>query len=143
MEPAQVSKHVDRGIDLEQQREHGDAVGHHGERRPRVGDDHLDAGVFRDRAVEHQVDDRPRGVEEELEHRPGTSERGVLPARRRRRVDEEASLAAVELTEHRRERGISEVGAADVREDSEPRDAELVAAVRDLGDRGVDIGKRE
>ena len=100
-------------------------------------------GCRGDGAVEHEVDDGPGGVEEELEHRPGTPERRVLPARRRRRVDEQPGAAPVELAEHRVEGGVAQVGPADVGEQREAVDVELVAAVGDLGHGGVDVGQRE
>ena len=101
------------------------------------------SGMPGDRAVEHQVDHGAGGVEEELEHRPRTPERGVLPARRRRRVDEQPGAAPVELAEDRLERGVAQVGPADVGEQREAVDVEVVAAVRDLGDGRVDVGQRE
>ena len=39
--------------------------------------------------------------------------------------------------------GVAQVGAADVGEQHEAVDVEVVAAVRDLGDGGVDVGQRE
>ena len=99
--------------------------------------------VAGDRAVEHQVHHGAGRVEQELEHRPRPPERRVLPADRRRRVDEDAGAAPVELVEHRIPRRVAEVGAVDVGEQDEPVDVEVVDAVRDLGDRGVDVGKRE
>ena len=99
--------------------------------------------MARHRAVEHEVHDGARGVEEELEHRPRPPERRVLPADGRRRVDEHARAAPVELAEHRIPDRVAEVGPADVGEQDEPVDVEVVDAVRDLGDRGVDVRKRE
>ena len=100
-------------------------------------------GQARHRAVEHQVHHGPRGVEQELQHRPRPPERRVLPADRRRRVDEHAGTAPVELAEHRVPDRVAEVGPVDVGEQDEPVDVEVVDAVRDLGDRGVDVRKRE
>ena len=51
--------------------------------------------------------------------------------------------APVELAEDRFERRVAQVRAADVGEQREAVDVELVAAVRDLGDGRVDVGQRE
>ena len=110
---------------------------------PACGIEDLEVGVLGDGAVQHEVHDGARRVEEELEHRPRPAERRVLPARRRRRVDEQPGAAPVELAEDRRERSVAEVGAADVGEHREAVDVERVAAVRDLGDGRVDVGQRE
>ena len=56
---------------------------------------------------------------------------------------EDAGAAPVELGEHRVPDRVAEVGPADVGEQDEPVDVELVDAVRDLGDRGVDVGQRQ
>ena len=101
------------------------------------------SGAARDRAVEHEVHDRAGGVEQELEHRSRPPERRVLPARRRSRVEEDPGPAPVELGEHRLPRRVAEVRAADVGEQHESVDVQLVVAVRDLGDRAVDVGQRE
>ena len=99
--------------------------------------------MARDRAVEHEVHHGAGRVEQELQHRPRPPERRVLPADGRRRVDEHAGAAPVELPEHRFPLRVAEVGPVDVGEQDEPVDVEVVGAVRDLGHRGVDIRKWE
>ena len=52
-------------------------------------------------------------------------------------------MAPVELVEDRLERRVAEVGAADVGEQDDAVDAELVVAVRDLVDAPRDVGQRQ
>ena len=58
-----------------------------------VRHDEAKVSMARNRAVEHEVHNRARRVEEELQHRPWTPERRVLPADRRRRVDQHRARA--------------------------------------------------
>ena len=97
VEPTEVAEHIDVGS--EHARERVDPVGDEGEGRAGVRDDQPYIGVAADGAVEHEVHDRPGGVEEELEHRSRPPERCLLPARRRRRVQEHPCAAAIELAE--------------------------------------------
>jgi hypothetical protein len=140
VQPAEVMEHIDRRVDTQEKRERGDAVGDHRQRRARVRNDELDVGMPRDRTVEHEVHHRAGRVEHELEHRPGPPERGVLPTRRRSRVEKDAGPAPVELVEDRLPRRVAEVGASDIGEQHVSVDVQVVVAVCDLGDRAVDIG---
>ena len=54
-------------------------------------------------------------------------------------MDEEPGTAAVELAKTGAQRRVGQVGAADVREEHEAVGLELAAAVRDLGDGGIDV----
>jgi hypothetical protein len=58
-------------------------------------------------------------------------------------VDKQPSVAAIELAEHRRERGVSQVGAADIGEHREARDVEAITAVRDLGECSIHVRQRK
>ena len=142
VQPAEVAQHVDVGRE-QQRRTRSTRSATSGSVAPACGTISSRSGLRAMRAVQHEVDDRAGGVEEELEHRPRPAERRVLPARRRRRVEKHACAAPVELAKDRLERRVAHVGAADVGEQHEAVDVEVVAAVRDLGDRGVDVGQRE
>ena len=141
MEPAEVTEHVDPGS--KQARECVHAVGNQRQRRASVWNDQLQVGMAGDCAIEHEVHDGAGGVEEELEHGAGPPERCLLPARRRRRMQEDTCAATVELTKDRFERRITDVGATDVGQQHEPIDIEMFTAVHDLGDGRIDVRQRE
>ena len=144
VKPRQVPIDVGAGVEiLEDEGEGGDSIGDDREGGAGVRDDDLDVRVPGHHAVQDHVDDRPGCVEQEFDHGSRAPERGPFPAQRRRRVNEEPGVAAVELFEERFERRVTEIGLAGVGEHDDPVDTEFVVTKGELVDRSADVGCRE
>src|SRR5580692_6581940 len=94
--------------------EHADSPRQERQSATSVRHDEPDFRTARRSPAEYQVDHRPRAVEGELDHRTRISERTLLPAYRRSRMNEDHRAPAVELIEDRIESLVAEIHAIEV-----------------------------
>src|ERR1700722_2288676 len=101
-------------LPAETTREHTDSPRQERQSATGVRHDETEFRTARRRPTENQVDHCPRAVEGEFDHRTRISERTLLPAYRRGRMNEDDCAPAVESLEARVEPLVAEVHAVEV-----------------------------
>src|ERR1700722_6617058 len=121
--------------------EHAYSPGQERQSATGVRHDETEFETTRRRPTENQVDHRTRAVEGELDHRTRISERTLLPAYRRGRMNEDYRAPAVELIEDRVEPLVAEVHAVEVGQHDYAVELERIQGVGNLEQGAVNVGE--
>src|SRR5271156_1462558 len=123
--------------------EHADSPRQERDSAAGVRHDDPEFRTARRRPAEYQVDDCPGAVEGELDHRTRISERTLLPAYRRGRMNEDYRTPAVELIEDRVQPLVAEVHTVEVGQYDYAVELECIQGVGNLVQRAVNVRKRQ